>query len=580
MIVYLGNQEHLMNIGLIVGIALGAVAVLSGLLVIVYFFILRERIFKKQIREIDRRVQFLHALLIGQDAQYVKRLEIISRTNLLYVDIHTKFLKRFKDLKNKNDIDAESAIDSLRDYIESKNFKAYKENLPRVTQIVDEYDDLVNSLNADLLKVVKPEEDCRQSALTYKEQLRRIKQDYYSKESELVLMSQSFDEVFAFIDKKFEDFETLVESAQYDEANSILPNIDEILHELTIHMSDLPALCTMVSSVIPDKIASVEMAYKELIEQKYPLYHLCVPQTIEEFNKELEEITHQIRIFKVAGLADRLEDISNKLDAFFTSFDEEKAAREMFENNNESVYSTVNLIERNFIKLRNTIPEVGKFFIINEDHKTKINNIQNNINKVGALKRSLDTFIHSATKQPYSILLNKMDELSAASNAIISDIEEYNSYISSLKADAEKAYAVVFEAYDKVKTAEYQVSKMNVKKVSEKYQPQFDQLYKLLNDIYNCLITNPIDIDKVNSLLHEYYEIANVILDSGEVSADYNLMVLAENSILFANRHRYHLADVDSQLSLAETYFQNGDFQNASITASNVLKRIKESNGR
>lgn len=569
-----------MNIGLIVGIALGAVAVLSGLLVIVYFFILRERIFKKQIREIDRRVQFLHALLIGQDAQYVKRLEIISRTNLLYVDIHTKFLKRFKDLKNKNDIDAESAIDSLRDYIESKNFKAYKENLPRVTQIVDEYDDLVNSLNADLLKVVKPEEDCRQSALTYKEQLRRIKQDYYSKESELVLMSQSFDEVFAFIDKKFEDFETLVESAQYDEANSILPNIDEILHELTIHMSDLPALCTMVSSVIPDKIASVEMAYKELIEQKYPLYHLCVPQTIEEFNKELEEITHQIRIFKVAGLADRLEDISNKLDAFFTSFDEEKAAREMFENNNESVYSTVNLIERNFIKLRNTIPEVGKFFIINEDHKTKINNIQNNINKVGALKRSLDTFIHSATKQPYSILLNKMDELSAASNAIISDIEEYNSYISSLKADAEKAYAVVFEAYDKVKTAEYQVSKMNVKKVSEKYQPQFDQLYKLLNDIYNCLITNPIDIDKVNSLLHEYYEIANVILDSGEVSADYNLMVLAENSILFANRHRYHLADVDSQLSLAETYFQNGDFQNASITASNVLKRIKESNGR
>ncbi len=569
-----------MNIGLIVGISLGAVAVLSGLFVIVYFFILRERIFKKQIREIDRRVQFLHALLIGQDAQYVKRLEIISRTNLLYVDIHTKFLKRFKDLKNKNDVDAEGAIDSLRDYIESKNYKAYKENLPRVIQIVDEYDELVNSLNADLLKVVKPEEDCRQSALTYKEQLRRIKQDYYSKESELVLMSQSFDEVFAFIDKKFEDFESLVESAQYDEANSILPNIDEILHELTIHMSDLPALCTMVSSVIPDKIASVEMAYKELIEQKYPLYHLCVGQTIADFNKELEDITHQIRIFKVAGLADRLEDISNKLDAFFTSFDEEKAARELFENNNESVYSTVNLIERNFIKLRNTIPEVGKFFIINEDHKTKINNIQNNINKVGALKRSLDTFIHSATKQPYSILLNKMDELSAASNAIISDIEEYNSYISSLKADAEKAYAVVFDAYDKVKSAEQQVMKMNVKKVSEKYQPKFDELYKLLNDIYNCLITNPIDIDKVNSLLHEYYEIANTILDDGEVSTDYNLMVLAENSILFANRHRYHLADVDSQLSLAETYFQNGDFQNASITASNVLKRIKESNGR
>ena len=569
-----------MNVGVILLIVLAAIVGLSGLFVIVYFLVLRERIFKKQIREIDRRVQFLHALLIGQDAQYVKRLEIISRTNLLYVDIHTKFLKRFKDLRNKNDGDAEAAIASLRDYIDSRNFRAYKENLPRVIQIVDEYDALVNSLNSDLLKVVKPEEDCRQSALTYKEQLRRIKQDYYSKESELLLMSQSFDEVFALLDKKFEDFETLVESAQYDEANSILPNIDEILHELTIHMSELPALCTMVSTVIPEKIASVQSAHKELLDQKYPLYHLRVNQTIADFEQELENITHSIRIFKVNGIADRLEDMSNKLDAFFTSFDEEKAARETFETNNESVYSTVNLIERNFIKLRNTIPEVSKFFIINEDHKSKIDNIQNNINKVGALKRSLDTFIHSATKQPYSILLNKMNELSAASKLIISDIEEYNSYIASLKSDAEKAYNVVFEAYDKVKTAEYQVIKLNVKKVSEKYQPQFDKLYEVLNNIYECLVTNPIDIDKVNALLHDYFEIANVILDNGEVSQDYNMMLLAESSILYANRHRYHLSDVDSQLSQAETYFQNGDFQNASIMASNILKRIKENNGR
>ena len=345
-------------------------------------------------------------------------------------------------------------------------------------------------------------------------------------------------------------------------------------------MSDLPALCTMVSTVVPDKIASVEIAYKELLAQKYPLYHLCVVQTIDGFQRELDHITHQIRIFKIAGLADRLEEMSNKLESFFTAFDEEKTAREAFEANSEKVYSTVNLIERNFIKLRNTIPEVNKYFIINEDHKNKINNIQNNINKVGALKRSLDTFIHSATKQPYSILVNKMNELSTASNAIISDIEEYNSYISSLKSDAEKAYNVVFSAYDKVKTAEYQVSKINVKKVKEKYQPKFDELYKNLNNVYECLISSPIDIDKVNELLHDYFEIANVILENGEVSTDYNMMVLAENTILYANRHRYHLSDIDTQLAQAETYFENGDFEESSKLAGLVLKRIKESNGR
>lgn len=569
-----------MSAGGIVGIVLGSLVLLGGALVAVYFFVLRERIAKRQIREFDRRVQFSHALLIGQDAQYVKRLEIISRTNLLYVDIHTRFLKRFKELRNKNDGDAEQAVNSLRDFIEDKDFSAFKEAMPQVSSIVDEFETLVNNLNSDLLKVVKPEEDCRQSALTYKEQLRRIKQDYYSKEAELVLMSNSFAEIFKYIDDKFEEFETLVESAQYDEANSILPTIDEILHELVTHMSELPSLCTMVSVVIPNKISSVEDTYKTLVEEKYPLYHLCVNSVIEEMKATLEEFSKRIRRFEVEGLFERLEKMNEKLDSFFDDFEEEKVARNQFEENNEKVYSTVNLIERNFIKLRNTIPEVEKYFTINEDHKNKINEIQSNINKVGALKRSLDTYIHSTTKQPYSLLVNKMNELSNASNAIISDIDEYNSYISSLKSDAEIAYKTVFDFYEKVKKAEYQVRRINVTKVYEKYNPQFEKMFNLLNSVYISLTTSPINIDEVNVLIHEFYDIANVILDDGEVAQDYSMMLLAENAILFANRHRYHLADVNNLLSQAETYFENGDFEKSYSLTGSVLKKIKDSNGR
>ena len=569
-----------MSTGAIIGIIFGSIALFGLALCLVYFLILRERFAKRQIRDLDRRVQFAHALLIGQDAQYVKRLEIISRTNLLYVDVHTRFLKRFKEIKSKNDGDAEQAINSLRDFIEDKDFSAYKEAMPRIHKIIDEFEDLVISLNDDLLKVVKPEEDCRQSALTYKEQLRRIKQDYYSKESELSLMAESFNEAFKYVDEKFEEFESLVESAQYDEANTILPTIDKVLHELTIHMSDLPALCTMVSSVIPDKIASVKETHKELVSEKYPLYHLCVIQTIEDMEMRLENYTRSIKLFEISGLAEKLDEMSTKLDSFFVQFDEERAAREQFESNNENVYSTVNLIERNFIKLRNTIPEVSKYFIINEDHINKINNIQNNINKVGALKRSLDTYIHSTTKQPYSLLVNKMNELANASNTIISDIDEYNSYIASLKTDAEAGYKTVFDFYGKVKKAELLVRRMNNQKSSEKFNPQFSRMFELLNQIYECLVISPIDIDKVNSLIHEFYEIANALLDDGEVAQDFNMMMLAENAILFANRHRYHLSDVNNLLNQAETYFENGDFEKAYILSGDILKRIKENNGR
>ena len=569
-----------MGTGAIIGLVVGIVAGLVGIGFVLYFFVFRDKVFKKQLREIDRKFQYLHALLIGQDAQYVKRLEIISRTNLLYVEIHTKYLKKFKEIRDKHDANAQSALNNLRDLLDVKNFKGFKDTMVRVNEIVEGYDKEVQVLNTELLRVVKPEEDCRQSSLTYKESLRRIKQDYYSKESELVMMANSFEEVFKYIDQLFEDFEGLVESAQYDEANQILPKIDEILHELTKNMQDLPSLCTMVSIVIPEKIISVENAYKDLVNEKYPLYHLCVAQTLTEMKEQIDVFTRRIRTFELAGIGSKLETMSEKLDKFFDLFEEEKVARESFEANNENVYSTVNLIERKFIKLRNTIPEVSKVFVINEAHQNKINDIQNDINKVGALKRSLDTFIHSATKQPYSLLVNKMNELSTASNSIISDIDEYNNYIASLKSDAESAYNVVYEFYDKVKKAEQQVREINVTKCTEKYAPKFEKLYELLNSINNLLIHSPIDVDQVNKLLRDLFEISNDLLDDGEVAQDNSMMILAENAIIYANRHRHHLADIDQLITLAETDFVNGDFERASINTSNALKKIKQENGK
>ena len=80
------------NWPLIIGIAASAIAVILILFVLLYLFVFQKNKLRRQIRELDRRFEYLHALLIGQDAQYVKRLEIVSRTNLLYVDTHTRFL--------------------------------------------------------------------------------------------------------------------------------------------------------------------------------------------------------------------------------------------------------------------------------------------------------------------------------------------------------------------------------------------------------------------------------------------------------------------------------------------------------
>ena len=347
-----------MSTGILILIIISSILVAAAATFVIILIIKRNYL-KHTILDLDRRFQYLHALLIGQDAQYVKRLEIISRTNLLYVDTHTKFVKRFKEIRDHLDANAQRRVNDIKDLYYDHKIKLVKQELPKVLKTVEDYEKEVNILNNDLLKVIKPEENCRQSSLSLKEQLRRVRQDYYAKQSDLTLVNDSFVEVFKYVDSLFEDFEAYVEAAQYDEANAVLPKIDEIIKELAKILVTIPDLCTLVTTIVPEKLISLENAYQTMTEDKYPLHHLCVKQSISEIKKEVELLTKRIKHFDLEGVRTKLDDISYQIDEYFKLFEEEKAARVDFEQNNENVYNTVGTIEKSFIKLCNTIPEVS-----------------------------------------------------------------------------------------------------------------------------------------------------------------------------------------------------------------------------
>ena len=563
-----------MNGGILALIIIASVIVAAAI-VFVIILIIKHNTLKHTILDMDRRFQYLHALLIGQDAQYVKRLEIISRTNLLYVDTHTRFVKRFKEIRDHLDASAQRQVNDIKDLYYDHKIKLVRQELPKVLKIVEEYEKEVNILNNDLLKVIKPEENCRQSSLSLKEQLRRIRQDYYAKQSDLTLVNDSFVEVFKYVDSLFEEFEAYVEAAQYDEANAVLPKIEDIVKELAKILIAIPELCTLVTSVVPDKLISLENAYEVMSKDHYPLHHLCVKQSIEEIKKEISLLTTRIKRFDLDGVRNKLDDISLQIDEYFKLFEEEKAARVDFEQNNEHVYNNVGTIEKSFIKLCNTIPEVSKVFVISDEQHNKINHIQSEINRVGALKRTLDTFVHSATKQPYSLLLKKMNELKSSSESIISEIDDFNNYILSLKEDSEYAYNLVYDFFNKIVEAEKDVDEINIKSVSEKYQVPFNHLYELLNSVYKRLIVQPINVEEVNREVAEIKELSNSLLgEEGQVKQDLNMAILAENAIVFANSDRFHLSDINELVKHAEEYFRAGEFENAYTTVGDALKRV------
>lgn len=560
----------------LVSIIVASSIVFIGLVFVIYKFVIEKNNMRRQIAELDRRFEYLHALLIGQDAQYVRRLEIIARTNLIYIEIHTKFLKKFKEVRDKHDAKAQSTINHLKDLRDEKglNAKRLKEEIIDAKALIDAFDREVNDLNSELLNVVKPEEDCRQISLTHKERFRRIKQEYFAKQNNLSLVSESFEQTFGLIDSLFDQFDKLVECANYDDANLMLPKIDKILDEISNDMSKLPNLCTMVTTYIPDKISSLENAFEIMQRDHFPLEHLCVKSAIREMKDEVNVYTTKIKRFDLKNVDEELNNIVSRIDEFITLFDDEKKARQEFESNNESIYSMVTTIERRFIKLCNTIPEVQKIYVVNEVQQTNINNIHNSINRLGALKRSLDTYIHSATKQPYSMLVSKMRELKTASDEVIASMDDFMKYIASLKNDSEEAFKHIYDGFYKVKEIERTLRKIDIEKIDAKYHEVVEQYYEYLKEVNVLLKTKPINVEKINNDIVEMTKIENEYFGKGLIGSTYNMMVLATNSIVYANRDRGNFADINDLINQAENMYYEGEFEQSYRVSGSSLAKI------
>ena len=558
------------QIGLIIG---GSIVLLVGVGILLNFTVFASIRYKRQVRELSRRFEYLHALLIGQDSQYLRRIEAVSASNLLYVDTHATFSKRFKDIRDNADSSAQTTINGLKDNLSEHNYAALKLALPRARQIIEAYEEEVNSLNNDLMNVVRPEEECKQLSLLHKEELRKIKQDYFIKQSDLTLVNASLDEVFALLDKKFQQFDGLVESAHYDDAKALLPEIESVIRELGKSLQVLPNICIAITTVIPDKMASLENRYEEMTRADFPLHHLIVKGNIQDMNAALEEVVAQVKVFDFRGVEGKLDGIIARIDEYFDLFDKEKEARLVFENECDSVYSFAALVDRKNIRLSNSLSDVKKIFVISSEAQSSIDAIGVLINKAGATKRSLDTFIHSGTKQPFSILVDKMnalrDEAEQASNAI----DDFDRYLHSLKDDTESAVNEAQIFYAKLHQCEVSLDKMDLPVIDEKYRPTIERCYELIDTVFETANALPIDVSKVNQDVLELHDIGTALVEG--LLSDYDACRKAEASIVYANRERRRFGEVNDILKQAETLYFSGEFNRVSDETSACIRRLR-----
>ena len=556
----------------IIAASIGGAIVLGVLLFLLYHFVISRNRIKHQVRELQKKYSYLDALLIGQDSQYIHRLEIISRTNLLYVDKHEKFSRRFKEIYENDDKFAESMLKQLNALINNKQFKNIKTVIGDTKKAMKVFEDKVNALDNDLYTLIKPEEDSRQSILKLKENYRRVKQTFYANSSDLDLVSSSINQVFDKLDQMFVEFETHIESAEYDDAQGLLPTISKVVTALESALSQLPNLCILVNTVIPEKIEVLKKDYEVLEAQGLPLYNLAFQTKLGEWNNDLNIIRTRLTKLQIGNIMESLDALQSEIEEMRELLNNEQNDKNFFEAHNEEIYQNVVDLEKSFLKICSLLPELYRTYVVTDERKEKVEALKQTMNSLGTTKQSLDNYVHSSLKQPYSTLKGKLDELNNQYATAKEGMEEFKQYIEFLKTSSEEAYTLVFVYYYRLKQEESLLREIAIPEFSEPYHVRIEDCYDLLNEIDKAIKVQPIAVDEINEKVATLKGSASALFD--EIENKFREMQLAESAIVYANRDRNHQDDVHQQLSALEQEFYQGEFVKVYHEANAIFKRM------
>ena len=561
--------------GALMAIIIVASIVFIGLMLLLYFLVILPFKYRKLVSSLEKQFSHCDALLLGQVTQYIHRLEVISRTNLLYLSKYEQFQRRYKSIYNNEDSYAESLLKQLKQLIANKQYKNIKSVIDEAKKAIESLEDCTKSLNHDLYEVIKLEEDCRRSIDHLREVYRHVKQTYYSESTDLEMVSATFTKMFNKIDASFAKFDDLLEGAEYEEINSGVENLNNVLTALGKVLIQLPKLCKITKTDIPEAIVQLQQKYKDTEKENVPLYHLAFKNHIEEWKKKVAEISKRIINLQVAGVKSECELILLEVQQMSEKLDEEVAARDYFRANYDKVYQSVNNVEKMFLRICGIMPKIKDVYLITRQDEEKIESLSESVDELGNSKRFLDGFVHSGTRQPYSLLKNKLDELEANYSIVYKGVTDFENYIDSLKNTAEEAYNLISVYYYQVKEAEKTLEEIDIESLSSLYKEKIEAVYEVLNDIHKEVQSKPINVEEVNNKIVNLKNVANAMFEDIDNKA--RLAKLAERTLVALNSDRDE-QDVNQTVKQFESGFYKGEFQSVYSQANSLYKNRHSDN--
>jgi len=549
----------------IVFIILGVVVLAGGYTLYVVFN--KKNRVKKDFTYLKDKFQMLNKSNLESK---INKLKSISENNKEYVEVYESINEKYINLINTYSLEMEMEFNKIDVLFSNKDFKVLKEEMLVLENSINSYERELLIIENEVKTITGKEDELREIVVPLKEKFRVLKAGFYEHKEELSVCSKIFEKKINELEKTIVKLDNKLENGYYKDAEGLIIELQKEIEFYSNHLEKMPQLVSFSMQVLPKRLEAAVNKYQKMKEEGYPLFSIKVSAMEENIKAFLEEIKIRFEQFNYDDINESIKEVAYEIEKINDALEKEVTAKDHFNQYNEVVYENIDEIGKKFLKAKRDTNTIKSVYLIENEKYSELSSLENQVHILNRIKSELDAYIHSATKQPYSILTAKMGELAEFGSEVEERLNSYQNYILSLKNDSEYVYDRVNTYSTEITTLYNTLYNLNHKVLSVIYEEQYNDVCNLIQDIDRSLKTKPINVNVANEnckiLVNKAEEL---LIDMKNSLKMYNM---AQNIIIFTNRYRSSFSEVNEVLNRAEVHFENGEFEFAIDSVSEVLQ--------
>ena len=543
------------------------VVVLIMIIVIIHFV---RKIKVKKVRnkakdlEIDRNVVASTPVLLE-----LSKVEPIIKNDKME-EKYNKWHERFIDIKEKKLTLIDDMLIDLDVFIDKRDYKNCRIRIAKIELEIYKAREAARHLLKD---ITLSEEKYRSIVIKLKTKYRGLRREYEEHKTLYDDMQEAIELQLDNIERRFLDFEKVMEVNDYNEVVHIVKALDTMIEHMEIIVNEVPDVLLMARQIIPNRMKEIKNIYDDMVSHGYPLEYLNIEYNFEESNKNIESVLEKVKVLNLEGCMFDLKVMLEYFDSLFIDFEKERLSRKVYEEVSRDFDRKINKTNKLVNDVYEQLDDIKSMYDLEEEDLSIIHEVNKVLVVINDDYRKLVARVNNSSA-PYSMINEELEGLSIRLDEMEDEFDKALKSLGNMYDDEVRAREQLEEIQTFLKQCKTKMRCYKLPVITDDYFVQLSEANEAIQEVVAELEKKPIVIKTLNTrvdtardLVLKLYNTTNDMIKTAR---------LVESSIVYGNRYRSYYEEVDRSLCDAEIQYFKGNYKKALDIAVKCISYVDE----